>query len=59
MQGDSDPAAMSVRELKAYLGERGVSIVGTTEKHELMVLALGAKAKERSKQQVRMHANEK
>ena len=43
--GDSDPTNMAVRELKTYLNERGVSIVGVTEKCELVALAQGAKAK--------------
>jgi hypothetical protein len=31
--------AMSVKELKAFLSERGVSLVGLTEKSELLALA--------------------
>jgi hypothetical protein len=31
--------AMSVKELKAFLSERGVSLVGVTEKSELLALA--------------------
>jgi hypothetical protein len=37
--------AMSVKELKAFLGERGVSLVGVTEKSELLALAQGQDAK--------------